>query len=100
MYVPMGRYQCIFLYFLRYTCHEIVPILEDEDASAVIFMKSNHGCASDEDSANENDGCLIDNFSGSQLSAPAEALLSGKRQIKICQTYQNNKSIDAEQIYK
>ena len=39
-------------------------------------MKSNDGCASDEDSANENDGCLIDNFPGSQLNAPAEALLS------------------------
>ena len=96
----MGRYEYIFLYFLRYTCHEIVYILEDKDASAVIFMKSNHSCASDEDSANKNDGCLIDNFSGSQLNAPAEALLSDKRQIKICQTYRNNKSIDAEQIYK
>ena len=52
----MGRYEYIFLYFLRYTCHEIVFILEDEDASAVIFMKRNDGWASDEDSANENDG--------------------------------------------
>ena len=96
----MGRYEYFFLCFLRYTCHEIVSIQEDEDPSAVIFMKSNHGCASDEDSANENDGCLIDNFSGSQLNAPSETLLSDKRQIKICQTYRNNKSIDAEQIYK
>ena len=96
----MGRYEYIFLYFLRYTCHEIVSILEDEDASAVIFMKPNDGCASDEDSANENDECLIDNLAGSQLNPPAEALLSDGRRIKICQTDRNNKSIDAEQIYK
>ena len=96
----MGRYQYIFLYFLRYTCHEVVSILEDEDVSAVIFMKSNHGCASDEDSANKKDGYLIDNFFGSRLNAQAEAFISGKRQIKICQTYRNNKSIDAEQIYE
>ena len=28
-------------------------------------MKPNDGCASNEDSANENDGDLIDNFPGS-----------------------------------
>ena len=96
----MGRYEYIFLYFLRYTCHNIVSILEDEDASAVTFIKPNEGCASDEDSANENDGYLIDNLAGSQLNPPAEALLSDGRRIKICQTYRNSKSIDAEQIYK
>ena len=96
----MGRYEYIFLYFLRYLCYEIVSILEDEDTSAVIFMKSNDGCASDEDTANENDGCLIDNLAGSQLNPPAEALLSGGRRTKICQTDRNSKSIDAEQIYK
>ena len=96
----MGRYEYIFLYFLRYTSHEKVSILEDEDASAVIFMKPNDGCASDEDSVNKNNGCLIDTVAGSQLNPPAEALLSDGRQIKICQTDRNNKSIDAEQIYK
>ena len=96
----MGRYEYIFLYFLRYTCHEIVSILEDEDASAVIFMKPNDGCASDEDSANENDGCLTDNLAGSKLNPPAEALLSDGVRIKICQTDRNSKSIDEEQIYK
>ena len=96
----MGRHEYIFLHFLRYTCHEIVSILEDEDATAVIFMKSNDGCASDKDFANENDGCLIDNFPGSQLNAPAEALLLDRRRIKICQTDRSNNSIDAEQIYK
>ena len=79
----MGRYEYIFLYFLLYTCHEILSILKDKDASAVTFMKSNDGCASNKDSANENDGCLIDNFPGSQLNAPAEALLSVERRIKI-----------------
>ena len=96
----MGRYGNIFLDFLRYTCYEIVFILEDEDASAVIFMKPNDGCASDEESANENDGCLIGNLTRSQLNPPAEALISDGRLIKICQTDRNNKSIDAEQIFK
>ena len=96
----MGRYEYILLYFLRYTCHEIVPILENEDASAVIFTKPNDGCASDEESANENDGCLIDNLAGSQLNPPAETLLSDGQRIKICQTDRNNKSNGAEQIYK
>ena len=96
----MGRYKYIFLYFLRYTCHEIVSILEDENALAVIFMRSNDGCASDEDSVKENDGCLIDNFPGSQLNEPAEALLSDGWRIKICQTDRSNKCIAAEQTYK
>ena len=55
-------------------------------------MKSNDGCASDEDSVN--------NFSGSQLNAPAEALLSDGWRIKICQTDRSNKCIDEEQTYK
>ena len=46
-------------------------------------MKPNDGSALDRDSANENDGCLIDNFAGSQLNAPAEALLSDGRRIKF-----------------
>ena len=63
-------------------------------------MKPNDGCASDEDSANERDGCLTDNLAGNKLNPPAEALLSDGRRIKICQTDRNSKSIDAEQIYK
>ena len=96
----MGRYENIFLYFLRYTCHETESILEREDASAVISMKLNDGCASDEDSANKNDGCLTDSLARSKLNPPAKALLSDGRRIKICQTDRNSKSIDAEQIYK
>ena len=42
-------------------------------------MKPNDGCASDEDSANENDGCLIDNLAGSQLNPLAQALVSDGR---------------------
>ena len=74
------------------TC-AIISILEDEHASSAIFMKPNDGCASDEDSANENDRGLIDNFLGSQLNAPAEALLSDRRRIKVCQTDRSSKSI-------
>jgi len=64
------------LHFFRYTCHEIVSILEDEDAYTAIFIQPNDGCASD-----EYDGDLIDNLTGSQLNAPAEALLSDGRRI-------------------
>ena len=71
----------------------IISILEDEHASSAIFMKLSDGCASDEDSANENDRGLIDNLLGSQLDAPAEALLSERRRIKVCQTDRSNKSI-------
>ena len=89
------------MYFFRYACDEIVSILEDGDASVVIFLKPNNGWASDEDSANENNGGLrIHNFSGSQLNALAEALLLDGRRIKICQTDRSNKSIDVEQIFK
>ena len=63
-------------------------------------MKPNDGCASDEDSANENDKCLTDNLARSKLNPPVEALLSDGWRIKICQTDRNGKSIDAEQIYK
>jgi len=69
------------LHFFRYTCHEIVLIFEDEEASAVIFIEPNDGCAFDEDSADEDDGDLIDNLTGGQLNAPAEALLSDGHRI-------------------
>ena len=88
------------MYFFRYTCHEIVSILEDEDASAAIFIKPNDGCASDEDSADEDDGGLIDNLPRSQLNAPAEALLSDGCRITVRQTDINNKSIDTDKIYQ
>ena len=96
----MGRYEYIFLYFFRYTWHEIVPILEDEEVSPAIFIKTELCCASNEDFANDDDGGLINNFPVSQLNAPAKALLSDGRQITICQTDQSNNSINAEQIYK
>ena len=79
----MGRYEYIFLYYLRYTCHEIVSFLEDKDESAGIFMKPNDGSTSVKDSANENDERLIDNFPVSLLNAPAEAVLSDGRRIKF-----------------
>ena len=54
IFVLAGRYECIFLYFFRFTCHEIVSIPEDEGASAAIFMGSKGGCASDKISADED----------------------------------------------
>ena len=64
-----------------------MSILKNEDASAAIFLKpKNGGCTSEADSADKGNRGLIDNLSGSQLNAPAAALLSGGRQIEICQT--------------
>ena len=64
-----------------------MSILENEDASATIFIKpKNGGCTLEEDSADKGNRGLIDNLSGSQLNAPAEALLSGGCRIKSCQT--------------
>jgi len=68
---PSTLINCL-LHFFRYTCHEIVLILEDEDASAAIFIEFNDGCASDKDFADKDDGSLIDNLIGIQLNAPTE----------------------------
>ena len=95
---PRGLHLCQWADTSRFFCTFFD--IRDEDALAVIFMKPNDGCASDEDSANENDGYLIDNLAESQLNPPAEALLSDERPLKIFQIDRNNKSIDAEQIYK
>ena len=86
--------------FFRYTCHEIVPILEEEDAFAAIFTETNDGCASEEDSADEDDGSMIDNLTGSQLNAPTEALLSDGRRITGPQDEESNEANDSDQVYK
>ena len=81
-------------------CHRRVFILDNEDASAAIFIEPNDDCASNEDSAVEDDGGLFDILSQSQLNAPAEDLLSNGRRITVRQTEASNKAIAAEQIHE
>ena len=42
-------------------------IIEDENEAAALFIKPHHGCASDKNSADEDDGGMIDNLTGNQL---------------------------------
>ena len=101
MYVYQRRNNdYIFLYVFKCTCHEIVSSFKDEDVSTAIFIEPNDGYASDEDSADENDGGLLHNLPQSQINAPGEALVSDGRRKKFSQTDRSNKAIDAEQIYK
>ena len=82
-------------------CLQRVFILDNEDSSAAIFIEPNDDCASNEDSAVEDDGGLFDILSRSQLNAPAEDLLSnGRRITTVRQTEASNKAIDAEQIHE
>ena len=55
---------CIFRHF---SCHEMLFIIEDENEAAALFIKPHHGCASDENFADEDDGGMIDNLTGNQL---------------------------------
>ena len=94
----MGRYEYTFLYFLKYTYHEIATILEDEDTSAAIFIGPIEGCTSHKDSAYKHDWGII-NLIGSQLKSPTETLRSHECQIKVRQNKASNKTNNIEQIY-
>ena len=87
-----------FCTFFRYMCHKIASILENEDASAAIFIEPNDSCTSNEEYADKDDEGLIDNLSRSLLNAPVEAWVSNGRRMKICQINTSNEAIDAEQI--
>ena len=78
-----GQFRVHFLYFLRdFTCHEF-SVIEEDKTPATLLFEPNNGCASDEDSADEDDGGMIDNLSRNQLNAPAQAILPGGRRIGI-----------------
>ena len=51
---------------------------------AIVYIELNDGEITDEDSADENNGGLVDNLSGNQLNAVAEAVLPDKRHINNC----------------
>ncbi|XP_068224706.1 uncharacterized protein, partial [Palaemon carinicauda] len=57
------------------TVNEILAELEKEDIAADVFIKPADDGLTDEDSADEDQGGLIDNLSGKQLDAAGEAAL-------------------------
>ena len=56
--------------------HDVLSAFEEKKTSAMAmaYIKPNNGGITDEDSADENDGGLVDNLSGNQLNAVAEAV--------------------------
>ena len=80
--------------------HRISPIIEDEDEAAVLFIEPHGNCASEEDSADEDDGNVIDNLSGNQLNASAKVVFSDGRQITAGQDQNNSEAIAIDKSYK
>ena len=62
------------------TCSNDLSTLEEEEirATATVHIESNDDGIADEDSADEDDGGLVDNLSGNQLNAVEEAVLPDK----------------------
>ena len=56
--------------------HDILSAFEKEETSAIamVYIEPNDGGIIDEDSADEDDPGLVDNLSGNQLNAVAEAI--------------------------
>ena len=55
--------------------HNVLSAFKGEtSAMAIVYIEFNDGGITDEDSADEDDGGLADNFSGNQLNAVAEAV--------------------------
>ena len=75
MYAPVGRFENIFMtYFQTLYGHEIWSIIEDEDEPVALFVEPHDGYVSDEDSADNDDGLLVNILTGNQVNAPAEAV--------------------------
>ena len=51
----------------------------------MLFIESNDGCASDEDSVKEDHSGMIDNLTGNHLNLPAEAVFPDGRLITTSQ---------------
>ena len=57
------------------TCHDVLSAHEEEiSAMAIVYIAPNNGGITDEDSADKDDGGLVDNLPGNQLNAVAEAV--------------------------
>ena len=78
--------------FRHFTCHEILSIIEDEDKASALFIEPHDDCASDEDSADEDHGGMIDNLTENQLIASAEAVFSDGRRITAAQDEDNSEA--------
>lgn len=81
----------IWVHFFRnYSLQDVVAMIEETDEEAEvtgIFIEPPHGNVSDEDSAEEDSGGLIDNLSSKQLQANAECVLSNGRRIGVGKRY-------------
>ena len=89
---------CIVFRFI--SCHEILSILEGKDLSADIYIEPNDGDITDEDSADEDDGGLLDNLSGNQLNAPAEAVFpDGQGLLEASPNFDNDNDSTENEEY-
>ena len=64
-------------YCCRYlTCHDVLSALEEEKTSAmaIVYIEPNDGEITNEDSADKDNGGLVDNLLGNQLNAVVEAV--------------------------
>lgn len=62
------------------TFEEVISILEDVDTPADVYIEPSNDDVTDKDSTEEDEGGLVDNLSGKQLSAAVEVvLLDGRR---------------------
>lgn len=76
-------------FFRNYSLEDVVAMIEETEETEVtgIFIEPPHGNVSDEDSAEEDNGGLIDNLSSMQLQANAECVLSDGRRIGVGKRY-------------
>ena len=78
---------------LQASCLNVLSALEEEEtsATAIVYLEPNNGGITDEDSADEDNGGLVDNLSGNQLNTVAETVLPNGRRI-------NNRSEGSETV--
>ncbi|XP_037503431.1 uncharacterized protein LOC119378336, partial [Rhipicephalus sanguineus] len=83
------------------TLEEITRILEedDQDVSAIYIEPPEATIYSDEDSADEDSGGLIDNLSSRHLRAGAETVLADGRRIGGCDS-DEDEGEDEQQVYQ
>ena len=73
---------CLYFYFRTLSIREILDILEKENSHADVYIEPNDpGLLTHEDSADEDDSGVIDNFSGRQLAGHAEGIFPNGNRI-------------------
>lgn len=92
--------QLLFLFSFRgLTLQEAIDIVEADDNIQVekIFIEPPEAIVnSDEDSANEDEGGLVDNLSGRQLRSQAEIILSNQDRIDNLAAYEKKDEDEPE----